>query len=729
MPDVQLAAFRNFAAPHNESAQIELKGNTGELETRGLWGRFKNFFSAEGQAAKNQATVQAFCRSVTREMGADLGKAAKALLGAALADGKPLKGFMIQQTLQFLEHEQGRIEQHNQDTLARCLTAQPGQDKSPFEAQIAGYLPEGVALRPGDTDEMQRILRQTVDQLTARHAPLTLAKLETEISRYRGGLQTTDGAFMARLDRLGQEGSPPNITGAQIQELRPLIIAAGVRTEGDLRAALELMLEFQGKIPEMQGLAGSVDLMGFLENLTAAKERIFTDNGCGERSDVADIMALALQGAFKLGGTPENVIQEIAAKLTGTAAQDVLNAINTTVDRSRDPVPALRLKGTFTTLLNPLTVMGAVTAAQSDNLPFMGGVSEFSPQLKTYCHLTGLLTDTAVAETLGSFQAIRDQLHIPPKDLALLAATLDSPNSSLGANARYLRQDAANILFSVLSDMKRAQPDGFPFTPQTVWNAVFRQEPGADITPENLVVKLTEAVQKNLDERIDRQGISDRQITLTAWPNAMLAAMYGINPLRAFDLLLAPNQAGASVEFRDIFPLSGSAPTEESGLAKMTADLHRLVYGANPPPVHASLTVNGGEAISLNGGSIADETQRENYRAGKQDNPIIQTVMSQVRTLCGEGIEATPQRASVYLLLSQAALGQLRYMSALVGARLDEHTACEMKLDRLENGDVRLRLETVEGSRGYGRFEFMIAPNGDYRQTDFQLSHERPNGT
>jgi hypothetical protein len=32
----------------------------------------------------------------------------------------------------------------------------------------------------------------------------------------------------------------------------------------------------------------------------------------------------------------------------------------------------------------------------------------------------------------------------------------------------------------------------------------------------------------------------------------------------------------------------------------------------------------------------------------------------------------------------------------------------------------------VEGSRGYGRLEFMIAPNGDYRQTDFQFSHERP---
>ncbi|GHU32793.1 hypothetical protein AGMMS50256_23510 [Betaproteobacteria bacterium] len=775
MPNVSLDAFRGIATQQNESAQITLKGDTGELKTRGLWGQFKNFFNIGGKAAKNQATVQAFCNTITQEMGRDLGGAAKAFLGGALAEKKPLTGNMIQTTLHLLEHEQGRIAQHNQDMLARYLTEQPGQERSPFEAEIAKYLPPGVELQQGDADEILGRLRQTVDRCTAEHEPVILETLNAYIHRYCDVLESADGTFMERLNQFCREGIPP-LTGPQIKELRPLIIAANVRDEGDLRAAMDFMRDFQGKIPELRGLdasGGSVDLVALLGDLNASKERAFTANGVGgegRRSDVFEIINLAVQSAFKLDGTQTDAMGEIGAKLSGFAAKNVLKALNTAIDLLGTPptvapgeapppptvahLPAMALKGMFSGLLTPLNLMGAITDAQVDKLPMLSGISSFTDQqLQIYFHLSGLLPDNAVGVKLGveldSFQAIsqvhiplkdlvaalgglkvvRDQAPIPLDDLALLATTLGI--SAPGEKA-YTLHGAACILFSALTEMKLAQHDGLPFTPQTVWHAVFQQEPDASVTSANLASKLTEAVEKILNERIDRQGISDMKITEMAWPNAMNAASYGISPFRAFDLLLAENKAGASVEFRDISPLSGSAhepldTAEEFGLAQMTLDFPRVGYGVTPAPVLASLTVNDGEAIQFNDDLIADGQQRANYRAGGRDNPIIQGVMDQVRTLCGEGDGAIPQRASVYLLLSQFALGQLRFMSSLVGAVLDEHSACEMKLDRLDNGEVRLRLETVEGSHGYAKLEFMIAPNGNYRQTDFLLAHERPN--
>jgi hypothetical protein len=289
---------------------------------------------------------------------------------------------------------------------------------------------------------------------------------------------------------------------------------------------------------------------------------------------------------------------------------------------------------------------------------------------------------------------------------------------------------AAHSLYPFLADMKQAQPDGLAFTPKTIWNAVFREDPPPDVTPDNVGEKLGSALQKRLDERIRRENITDVRAD-TTWPYGLQSGIYGIKPDMAHDMLLADDKTGLSLGFADSFPVCGPAlarsknfaTAEELGIGNMCADLYRL---ETPPSTHGSLTVGGGTPLNLSPDSIEDETERADYMKAKPNNSIIRSIMGQVRELCGAGEGAAAQRASVYTMLGQSALGQFKYLATLVGAGLDEHAACDIHLDRMENGDIRLRHETVEGSVGYGRVEFMISPDGSYRQTDFLIAHERP---
>ncbi|MDR1520218.1 MAG: hypothetical protein LBU23_08775, partial [Planctomycetota bacterium] len=420
--------FRSIAVQTND-APIQLSGGRpGGLEKRGFWSRL--FGRADSQAAKNQAAMREFCNAVTREMGGDLGQAAKAFLGGALAARKPLNGYIIQTTLAFLETEKGRIVQHNQDALARFLTPQPGQDKSPLEEKLAQYLPQGVTLEEGDQAEIVRRLRQTVDQETASNHPITQQGLGCELNLgFKSALQHTDAAFMERLDRLGRDGLPPNITGEQIRDLRPLIIAAGVRKEGDLRAALELMLELRDTIPQMRNLTDSVGLMTFLEGIDAVKTRIFAANQVGPRSDAADIMNLAWQGAFKLGGTPEDA-SKIGEIMCGHAGQDILNLVHGAADRNTYdpanfayPIKAMTMKGMLQMLLNPLSVMGVVNEGQTNAMSQLGG-GEVSPRLKGYCHLKGMVPDAEQKKVFEAFAPMASLVNAPPMDLLQLSETL-----------------------------------------------------------------------------------------------------------------------------------------------------------------------------------------------------------------------------------------------------------------------------------------------------------------
>ncbi|MDR1519497.1 MAG: hypothetical protein LBU23_05050, partial [Planctomycetota bacterium] len=323
-----------------------------------------------------------------------------------------------------------------------------------------------------------------------------------------------------------------------------------------------------------------------------------------------------------------------------------------------------------------------------------------------------------------AFAPMASLVNAPPMDLLQLSETLK-------ASDFFERADGGQILFPFLKELRQMQPDGLAFTPKTVWNVVFHEDPPPDVTPENLAPKLVEAVRQSFDQRMKDMGIKDS----AAWPNLLTAGAYGVKYATALELLVTTDKSTASLGFADIFPISGSAPapknaptSEDTGIQMLAMDLHRMEYGADSQSahMHAVMTVGNGPPLDLHPGSLTDPTQRENYGAAKLDNPIIQGVISRVRDLCGTGEGTASQRASVFALMSQVGTGQLRYMSGLVGAVLTEHSACDMRLDRLDNGDVRLRLETVAGSNGHGVIEFTISPDGNYRQTDFLLANRRP---
>jgi hypothetical protein len=146
------------------------------------------------------------------------------------------------------------------------------------------------------------------------------------------------------------------------------------------------------------------------------------------------------------------------------------------------------------------------------------------------------------------------------------------------------------------------------------------------------------------------------------------------------------------------------------------------------PNTRPTLTVGGQAPIQLHGGAIADAEQRLDYQQSGRNNPIIASVTAAVRGLCGDGEAGQAQRIRVFDLLSQNSTGLFRYAPILVGAdtAMSEHSPCNINVERLDNGNLRLSLETTPGIDGYGRLEYEIDAQGGYRQTDCRISRNRP---
>ncbi len=716
---ITLQGFKNVAQIHSNTIIQTSQSRPEGLKGSGFWSRLFNVGGKDAQ--KNQAVMREFFQSIRNEMGASYSKMAESALRGAFQQGKPLKGYMVKEVLTLLTQEKERIAQFNQETFARWRDMPlPGLG---LLSLVEKHLPAGVTL---SMEDLEPILRHAQSFAATESRPLSPEELHSMIeSAFSGALTRLTPQVMNRLDTICAQGLPP-LTPAQVSSLRPFLITTDINLETQLDAVVRLMPDLAATLPRATDIRSGTDMLAFIQTLDRMRTQAFA--GLGPDIKGEEMIFLAMQGAFMLNDFSKEQIKEMAAVFCSPAAEFALNTLHGCIDQAptqQATAGLIQLKGTFTMLLGGFSLMEATDQKAVENLPMINAPGTTPPaEGKAFLHLTGGVADPALARMKvdGNFGALRDFGNATDADLAQLltcGGTVTQPSA--------LVADGMALLLTLLPKLRQSQPDGPPFTPATVWNILFGQAPGPDVTADNLALKLGQAWQDKVYTLLQKNGVTSEGMRSYLHLSINSAIIVGADPDSLLKLALEKNPAKKRITFSAFSkpPVSSASvnATQDDVLANfksMAGDLHRLGGGGSKL---ATITVGNGQPISLDSDSIIDETLKHNYKAGGTDNPIIRSIMQQVDAFCGPN---TPQKAQTASLLSQFGLMPLRFLSPALGLGLDEHTPVSMNLQRLPDGSIKLLIESTTEVQGYAKIAYEIDPTGKSVMTDCVIAPNRP---
>ncbi|MDR0465826.1 MAG: hypothetical protein LBH94_00545, partial [Deltaproteobacteria bacterium] len=489
-----------------------------------------------------------------------------------------------------------------------------------------------------------------------------------------------------RLTQSGGQDGALKVSGNRLSETGKL--GAFFMSQTDKRAAIEsfvgaLRKEYGGRIADMIGKTVVSDLRESGKPLTA---RLVRDMTALAQAEKARVNAYNQELVIKYinGDNPEKsldgTINEVCAKHGIAAPQDK-----------------------------------ALVRTMAANL-FMGmaGAGEFFPNITNADALKEKLPfilfpyrqTMAIAESSSLPGTLSDRLSLA--DMAW----------SKTSDTAFLRSIAE------LDAMRRIQPNG-DITPETVYKALFKQDPPANLAGDKLLANIAARCEQDKQELLQRIGFSKEPSLITnikQMPWDKLSA-----------LMAKPN----TVTLDHVSSIVGMVTGKHSleGVQKgLRLDPPR-VYSTPDGPNHIIPTFsfrfddgNGGtrtESVQVGGLTnfpFTDDADKAAYRK-TLDNTLALRLESLCQALCGQGA-SEEQLINTMSCLSQGALMPLRMVSELAGTKFDEHSNVGISLSRQPDGSIKADFASppeMKDAAGQFTMSLTIAPDGKMTVTAFEM--------
>ena len=730
------------AAMKGDDAVIEIKEQN-QIKSSGFFGRI--FGSAGKNAETNQATLKAFVDSIRREKGDLLADHVKAKFSGLVDSGQPLSGRVVKAIMHETKLMQSEVKRLNEHYFQRLI-----YDEGPngLKALVAHSLPQGSQLGPKHLDVLASLVQISMRDLTEKNILMGPEHVHEALQPYKANLASLTPEALARLNAFVDNHQQHNLTRDQAETLRNHMLIHGVTSELAITKTVELFNEVTVLLPQLASCKEGSDLTQIYEKIHKKIHTLFPLPHDGSSPFSCEFPA-AIQAALKTADyTPDQITVLLTNVISGRPGSEFCCSCGAARSESEHSETILRpLLDIHQALQRDLTrmVSNSVIEVEGSRATIMDSydrLGDIPQNTARYFRAMGVALPASVyASPLQHYESLLQFVAgmgtVSTEDLYRL---LQSGGSE--ANRGNFCDVGLGAMFSVLPELKEAEPGPGPFSPQNVWQKVFNEPLPEGVTSDNLSASIGAAIAKRLNDQFGRD------VAGMKGPNVFIAiSSMGVPWRRAFDLLGTPGEMRIS-DFPNppVVHKLFTSPTWEleretldhvtrdtcrrEGRPTITIGEHAPIFLKHPVPSEEEME----KAMApMNEEQKAEYLERvkqlRNYNRQSTDlsvyNFVADAILVQLTELTGTGEETRAQRIGVLESLSQTTSNLFRFLSPLAGSTIQgavlyEHSEFNTTVIR-EGECIKLRLETPLNAPMRGLLEFTVDRGGNSKLTDLRI--------